>query len=116
MIKELYTELCTVLSAVDDVKYIDLWNEQPFYEDREVPFPKVSLFLEFTSESFSDLGNNGQLADMQVSVYVLYKTMGESRHTASRQEEALGFLDVLQNVHKALQGIQGEHYGKASRT
>ena len=113
--KELYIELATLLSSIEQVKWVDLWSEQIDILENDLPFPVPAVFLEFSSNGITDLGNNSQSINMQVDVIILDETMSNTFHGSSNQNTALKFMDIMELVNAKLHGSKGNHYGGMRR-
>jgi hypothetical protein len=76
------------------------------------------VVIGFDSANYLDLSGVSQQGTMVLGVRVAFKLFERthSKTSPSFQDEALGHLDTLQNVHAALQGLAGTNFGALSRT
>lgn len=115
--KELYKELGDLISQnIESVKWVDLWNSQVYNLENEHPFPAPAIFLAFRSNNMTDGGAKMQNVNMQVDVFVFYETFLDTFKGAYNQDEALEFLDILDQVNKILHGSNGTNYSSMRRT
>lgn len=114
--KELYKELSDKLtSGIESVRWIDLWNSQVYNLENEHPFPAPAIFLAFRSNSMTDSGTKVQNVTMQIDVFVFYETFLETFKGAYNQNDALDFLDIMDQVNKILHGSSGQNYSSMRR-
>lgn len=114
--KDLYTELATLLAdKLPAVQWIDLWHNQVNFLEEEHPFPTPALFLNFRLTEATDTGERVQNIRLQVDVYIYYETFADTYNGAWNQASALGFLDLLNDVHAILHGNSGANYSNMRR-
>lgn len=114
--KELYKELSEIISDnIDQIRWVDLWNSQVYNLENEHPFPAPAIFLAFRSNSMTDNGVKVQNVNMQVDVFVFYETFLDTFKGAYNQDEALNFLDIMDQVNSLLHGSAGDNYSSMKR-
>ena len=111
----LYKEIADTLGNIEQVKWIDLWHDQVNFLEQEHPFPTPALFLNFRVLEASDAGQRIQTLKTQIEVFVFYETFADTYKGAVNQESALGFLDLLGNVHTKLHATSGTYYNSMRR-
>ncbi len=98
--EELYTELLDKLSQVEDVKHVDLWNQQTGFMEEEAPFEMPAVFVEF--------------GDIQWNVQKdCFRGFGEVRlHTvlAWSTEAPVEAWRLTDRIWKAVTRIEGESF------
>lgn len=120
MIAEAYIEICTLLDAVEDILWKDLWAEQLALIDvgengeMELPFDCPAAFIEVGLIP-STIGDNIQSVPASFTIYILDHCLADSYHGSGNQATSLAFLGLIEKVHKALQGKSGEHFGPLQR-
>lgn len=98
------------------VTLIDLWREQPYFQEKEYPLGDRSVFLEFGTDKIDTVGGGTtQDMDFTVRVYYLHKTLADTHRGASTQVRGLEFAQELRKIHKLLQGRSGEHFSSPNR-
>lgn len=116
IIKELYTELCTLITTkVPAIKWIDLWHNQVNFLEQEHQFPAPAVFLNFRIVDAKDMGNKTQRVVLQVDVYLFYETFADTYHGSWNQGDALAFLDSLGDLFAILHGSEGATYSSMRR-
>ena len=114
--KKLYKELSEKLTTnIDDIRWVDLWNSQVYNLENEHPFPAPAVFLGFRSQSMSDAGTKVQNVTMQVDVFVFYETFLDTFKGAYNQNDALAFLDIMDQINKLFHGSSGDNYSSMRR-
>jgi len=98
------------------LKWVDMWNEQPYFTDDEYPFPAPAIFLEFNSESIDETGKQGEIVTMAVTVYLYYVDINDTHDGSRNQTDALRFSGYLKDIHRALKGQKGLHFSRLTRT
>ena len=116
MDKLTYKEIAAAVAGVAAVRWVDFDLGQLEQESPPVSFPCV--VIGFDSANYLDLSGVAQQGTMVLGVRVAFKLFERthSKTSPSFQDEALGHLDTLQNVHAALQGLAGTNFGALSRT
>lgn len=116
MFTELYKELADIITTnINEVKWVDVWKNQVSFLDSELPFPAPAVFLAFQSDNMSDLSQKQQDITMLVTAYIYYETFAESFEGSYNQDSALGFGEILTNVHKNLHGTSGTNFSSMKR-
>ncbi|MNS03107.1 hypothetical protein D3C72_344350 [compost metagenome] len=114
--KDLYKELASIIEAkVPGISWQDLWHNQVNFLEEEHPFPTPALFYSFRTMGTTDLGKKAQKLPVQVDIYLFFETFADTYNGSWNQNGALGFLDLLTQVHAALHGTTGENYSSMRR-
>lgn len=114
--KELYKELAEKLTnKIEAIRWVDLWNSQVYNLEYEHPFPAPAVFLGFRSQSMTDTGSKVQNVNLQVDVFVFYETFLDTFKGAYNQNDALAFLDIMDEINKLFHGSSGENYSSMRR-
>lgn len=113
--KDLYKEVATKLTTIQDLEWIDLWHNQINFLEEEHPFPTPAVFLSFRSSVIRDAGEKIQDVEAQMDVYLYYETFLDTFNKAYNQDEALAFLDMLTQVNVILHGSEGDNYQNMRR-
>ncbi len=117
MRKEIFQAIAnTVTQKVTDIKYIDLWNEQLAETTSSTAFPTPSLFVEFEQFEYNQNANHVTQADIGIRIHVITRTVLANGTTDRRMEAALGFLDLIDSVNRALCSLAGEHFSTLMHT
>lgn len=114
--KDLYTELCDILSAkVPGIKWMDLWHNQVNFLADEHPFSTPAVFFAFRINNTNEVGEKVQHVGMQVMIYLYYETFADTYKDSWNQQSALDFLDMLNSIYGALHGTSGTNYSEMKR-
>lgn len=113
--KDLYKELCEKLSILDGIRWMDLWHNQVNFLETEHRFPAPAVFFSFRALGTTDLSKKVQRVPLQVDIYLFFETFADSYHQSFNQDSALGFLDLLTQVHATLHGSGGNNYSEMRR-
>lgn len=113
--KQLYVEMAAKISAIDAVRWIDLWNSQVYNLEQQHPFPAPAVFLAFRANNMADMGDKVQNVKMQVDVFLFYETFADTYNGSYNQADALAFLDIIDELNKMLHGSSGTQYSSMRR-
>jgi hypothetical protein len=116
--KDLYNDILAAITAnVPTVRWVDFDLGQ--LDGTELPpvsYPCV--LIGFEGATYSEVSQLIQLGEVSLSIRVAFKTFertGSAINTTFR-DVGLAHLDVLRQVHFALQGLTGAAYSQLSRT
>lgn len=93
------------------IKYVDLWNHNVEFLDQEQPWERPAVFVEFVPILW-DIVKPGHEYRCKpvVNLHVVTDWAGDASAAPELQEESLKVLDYSGIIHKALQGLAGEHF------
>lgn len=104
-LKDTYKEVAARLQdEVPALKWIDLWHDQVNFLETEHPFPTPAAFLSFRFETDREEAKGIQRSIVQLEVYLFFETFLDTYQDAWNQDEALEFLDILDDINKTLHG------------
>lgn len=112
---EAYKEISTAILALESIKHVDLYNEQPYYEEKEYPYAQPAVFLDFASENIESVGKLNQQVTFRMGVILQAETLADSHKGSSNQANAIAFATKLKQIHALLQGSEGSHYAECNR-
>lgn len=114
---EAYKELATLLTGeLAWLKWVDLWDEQPYFSEADHPVPVPAVYLEFNSDAIDEKGDQGDLITMSVAVTLYYTNVGDTFKGSWNQAGALEFAGYLRAIHRVLKGTMGDHFSRMTRT
>ncbi len=93
------------------VKQFGLWNEQQALTPAEDAAMLPAVGVEFMPIEWKPVGGGAQWATVQFRLHVMTQA-----HDESEQDEALGLFDLLDNIHRTLNGLRGERFRQLTRT
>lgn len=112
---EAHNELETNLAAISGIKHVDFYNEQPYYEEEEYPYPLPAIFLDWSSSNIETFGKHSQNLNMNVQVILQTATLADSHKGSDNKANAINFAALLTEVHKVLQGSEGDNHSETNR-
>lgn len=114
--KLLYKELAQKLSEkIPAIQWVDLWHNQVNFLKTEHPFPSPACFLQFRTINIVDVGEKVQNVQMQVDVFLFYETFADTYRGGVNEDDALSFLDNLDDIQSLFHGTSGENYSGMRR-
>lgn len=119
MRKEIFQAIADrIAQKVPDIKYIDLWNEQLAELQSATAFPTPSLFVEFEQFEYNQNANHVTQADIGIRIHVITRTILPAGSSLRNRiaENTLQFLDLLDEVNRALASLSGEHFSTLMHT
>lgn len=129
MIKELYKAIAERLfqiaadgSMIDPeaeeqpeklIKHVDLWNHNVEFLDQEQPWERPAVFVEFTPIKWEPIKPGREYRSKPVvNLHIVTDWAGDASAGSELQDEALEVLDYSGIIHKALQGLEGDHFNR----
>lgn len=110
-ITKLYVELGEkITEGMPEIKWVDLWHNQVGFLETEHPFSTPALFISIRSNAMNDMGQKIQNVGLQIDFYLYYETFVDTYKDGFNQEDALEFLNSIDNLHKLLHGSTGDNY------
>lgn len=117
---EAYKALADLIRAkVPAIRHVDLYHRQEVAVDDDgnwIPFTAPAVFLEFDATGINDLSEGKQELLMNIGVHLYTETTADTHQGSTGQARALAFMDLLRQLHAALQGAEGTHFGPLGRT
>lgn len=109
-------KLCDyIIVTVPDVKYADMWNDQPYHEREEYPFPVPAVYIDFELVDIADKGDKGQLITFDIIVIAHHEDIADTHTASTNRVAAFEWAALLVKLHRALHGHHSEHYSKLTR-
>lgn len=114
--KDLYLELANkVTTNVTAIKWVDLWHNQINFLEEEYAFPSPAVFFAFRSNKIDDSGMKVQQINLQVDVFLFFETYADTHKGSINQNNALSFLEALDDINKTLHSSSGNNYSGMRR-
>ena len=111
MRKQIYKAICDRISQqVPEVKHIDLWNNNIAVLSGGAVWPRPAVFIEFETIEWRQQQNRVRMADIAVRLHIVTDAVSYNGSTDPKQDTALAFLDLLNKVNAAMQGLRGENF------
>lgn len=95
------------------IKYVDLWNHNVEFLDEEQPWARPAVFVEFTPIVWDVIKPGMEYRSKPVvNLHIVTDWAGDASAGSELQDDALKVLDYSGIIHKALQGLEGEHFNR----
>lgn len=95
------------------IKYVDLWNHNVEFLDEEQPWARPAVFVEFTPIVWDVIKPGREYRSKPVvNLHIVTDWAGDASAGSELQDDALKVLDYSEIIHKALQGLEGEHFNR----
>lgn len=118
MRKEFYLAVSERLLSIEGepIKYVDLWNNNVEYIEKETGWPRPAVFVEFRPvmwERMTTRGANEYQARAEIRLHIVTDWNGSasSEHSDEARQQTIEALDLSEQIHAALLGLTGEHFG-----
>lgn len=118
MRKEFYLAVSERLLSIEGnpIKYVDLWNNNVEYIEQETNWPRPAVFVEFRPvvwERMTTRAAHEYQARAEVRLHIVTDWQGSasSEHKDEYRLEAIEALDLSEQIHAAMLGLTGEHFG-----
>ncbi len=111
MRKQIFQAICTRINErVSDIKFIDLWNENIQTINGGAVFPLPAIFVEFETIEWRQQNNGARRGDIAVRLHLVTRQPATHGHKDSKMPEALAFLDLIDKINAAIQGLRGDNF------
>ncbi len=95
------------------IKHVDLWNHNVEFLDQEQPWERPAVFVEFTPIVWETIKPDREYRSKPVvNLHIVTDWAGDASAGSELQDDALAVLDYSGIIHKALQGLEGEHFNR----
>lgn len=114
MRKELYQALCRRLQEIggsDTIGHIDLWNHNVEFVEQEESWARPAVFVEFRPIRWEAIVPCREYrAEPEVALHVVTDWAGGVSPGSPFREESLRVFDLLDRIHAALAGLEGDTF------
>lgn len=111
MRKQIFQAICTRLSErVPDIKFMDLWNNNVQTLNGGAVWPLPAVFVEFETIEWRQQNNAARRGDVAVRLHIVTRSIATHGHDDPKMSDALGFLDLIEQINIAMQGLRGENF------
>lgn len=106
MRKELYGVIRSKLSAIEEIKHIDLWNQNVEYIEQEANWERPAVFVEFCPIQWKPIVNGVEYrAEPLIKLHIVTDWV-----EGAIEGEELSVFDLPEAIHKALTCTDGETF------
>lgn len=111
MRKQIFLAICKRLKeAVPDILYLDLWNNNVAMLAGGAVWPTPAVFVEFETIEWRQQNNGARRGDVAIRLHVVTRHIPTNGAEDSRMEASLAYLDLLDRINAAIQGLRGENF------
>lgn len=111
MRKQIFQAICTRLAErVPDIQFIDLWNNNVATLSGGAVWPLPAVFVEFEQIEWRQQNNGARRGDVAVRLHIVTRSVATHGHTDPKMPDALAFLDLIERINTAMQGLRGENF------
>ena len=97
--------------AVPEVKFISVWNEQLATIQTGKAWPLPAVFVEFDAHSWRSVGMGLREADIPVILHIVTRAADfNGSADVRRMDKALAYLDTIDSIDAALEGLSGPNF------
>ena len=111
MRKQIFQAICTRLAErVPDIQFIDLWNNNVATLSGGAVWPLPAVFVEFEQIEWRQQNNGCRRGDVAVRLHLVTRAVVTHGHADPKMPDALEFLDLIDRMNAAMQGLRGENF------
>ena len=111
MRKQIYKAICERLTQeIPEVKHLDLWNNNIAVLSGGAVWPRPAVFVEFEAIEWKQLQRGARRGDVAIRLHIVTDAVSYNGNSDERQEEALSYLDMLDRINAAMQGLRGNNF------
>lgn len=120
MRKQLCLALIEQLKTITDasgapvIKHFDLWNQNVEFLEQEKPSFFPLCFIEFMPIKWEQLGGGTRMSKITFRLHIVSQWLYPTESGSEFQEKGLAYLDLLDDVNKALHQFTGDGFGSLS--
>lgn len=111
MRKQIFQTICARLAErVPDIQFIDLWNNNVSTLNGGAVWPTPAVFVEFEPIEWRQQNNGARRGDVAVRLHIVTRAVATHGHTDPKMPYALTFLDLIDQINAAMQGLRGDNF------
>ena len=111
MRKQIFQAICARLAEhVPDIQFIDLWNNNVATLNGGAVWPMPAVFVEFEVIEWRQQNNGARRGDVAVRLHIVTRAIATHGHTDPKMPDALAFLDLIERINTAMQGLRGDNF------
>lgn len=111
MRKQIFQTICARLTErVPDIQFIDLWNNNVQTLNGGAVWPLPAVFVEFEPIEWRQQNNGARRSDVAVRLHLVTRAVSTHGAADPKMSDALGFLDLIDRVNAAMQGLRGDNF------
>lgn len=111
MRKQIFQAICARLTnRVPDIQFIDLWNNNVQTLNGGAVWPLPAVFVEFEPIEWRQQNNGARRGDVAVRLHLVTRAVSTHGTADPKMSDALGFLDLIDQINAAMQGLRGDNF------
>lgn len=111
MRKQIFQAICTRLTErVPDIQFIDLWNNNVQMLNGGAVWPLPAVFVEFEPIEWRQQGGGARRGDVAVRLHLVTRAVSTHGSKDPKMPDALSFLDLIDRINAAMQGLRGNNF------
>lgn len=111
MRKQIFQAICARLAErVPDIQFIDLWNNNVATLNGGAVWPMPAVFVEFEVIEWRQQNNGARRGNVAVRLHIVTRAVATHGHTDPKMPDALAFLDLIDRINTAMQGLRGDNF------
>ena len=111
MRKQIFQAICARLTErVPDIQFIDLWNNNVQTLSGGSVWPLPAVFVEFEPIEWRQQNNGARRGDVAVRLHLVTRAVSTHGTADPKMSDALGFLDLIDQINAAMQGLRGDNF------
>lgn len=111
MRKQLFLAIVERLRKLEDVKFIDLWNEQIATIQTGSTWRQPAVFIEFEPYDVHQQGNRVRTANINIRLHIVTRAVTHNgSDDKQRMAQALEVFDTIEKIDAAINGLAGEYF------
>ncbi|MEO0337596.1 MAG: hypothetical protein AAF242_00125 [Bacteroidota bacterium] len=114
--KQIFLDISAAIESVNQINWVDFDLGQLEQSMPPVSFP--CALMSFNTAGFTDLANNAQQGDLSITIRIAFRTYERTHNKVSAPKRLAGLahLDVIDAVHRKVNGLSGDDYTSLSRS
>lgn len=110
MRKQIYMAIIARLKEISQIKYIDLWNNNIEMLTSGAVWPRPAVFIEFETVEWKQQQRGARRGDFAIRLHIVTDAVTYNGSDDQRQNAALEYLDLIDEINKSMQGLRGENF------
>lgn len=111
MRKQIFQAICARLAErVPDIQFMDLWNNNVQTLNGGALWLTPAVFVEFEPIEWRQQGNGSRRGDVAVRLHIVTRAVATHGAKDPKMSDALGFLDLIDRINAAMQGLRGDNF------
>jgi hypothetical protein len=95
---------------VPEIKFLDLWNNNVAALGGGAVWPLPAVFVEFEMIEWRQQNNAARRGNVAVRLHLVTRVVNSHGHDDPKMSETLAFLDLIDRINMAMQGLRGDNF------